>query len=79
MSKVDMKFIHDLLAKIDARLDDMHEIQIKQEASLSEHIRRTALLEEQMEPVRKHVHMVQGVGAFLGLLALVATILAVFK
>jgi hypothetical protein len=79
MKRSDMQFIHDLLAKLDSRLDDIHEVQIKQQASLEEHIRRTSLLEEQMEPVRKHVYMVQGVGAFIGLLALVATILAVFK
>lgn len=79
MKKADMQFIHDLLAKLDSRLDDIHETQIKQAASLDEHIRRTALLERQMEPVRKHVHMVQGVGAFIGLLALVATIWAVLK
>ena len=74
-----MQFIHDFLAKLDSRLDDIHEVQIKQAASLDEHIRRTELLEDQLEPIRKHVHMVQGVGAFIGLLALVATILAVFK
>lgn len=79
MGKSDMKFLHDLLVKIDDRLDDMLSVQIKQQASLDEHIRRTELLEAQMTPVQKHVHMVQGVGAFLGILALIATIVAVFK
>jgi hypothetical protein len=77
--KNDMKFIHDLLSKVDSRLDDIHEVQIKQQASLDEHIRRTAILEKQISPIQKHVHMVQGVGAFLGVMALIATIVAVFK
>lgn len=33
----------------------------KQEVTLTEHIRRTSLLEKKMEPVEKHVNMVHGV------------------
>jgi hypothetical protein len=42
---------------------------------LSEHIRRTAIIEKELAPVVKHVHQMQGAGKLLGLLALVATIM----
>lgn len=45
---------------------------------LAEHMRRTQLLEEQMAPVAKHVQQMQGAAKLLALLALIATIVAVF-
>jgi archaellum component FlaC len=43
-------------------------------ASLQEHMRRTALLENQVEPLRAHVTMVNGVLKFIGFLAVLAGI-----
>lgn len=52
----------------------------KQHVSIDEHIRRTNLLEQKLEPVEKHVHMVNGALKFLGIIALVVGIFAsIFK
>lgn len=45
--------VSDKIASIDVTLAAQHE-------SLKEHMRRTLLLEEQLEPVKKHVSMVNG-------------------
>jgi hypothetical protein len=74
-----MQFIHDMLVKLDVRLDSVDETLIRHDENLKDHMRRTSLLEEELKPIRKHVFMIQGVGAFIGLLALIATIVAVFK
>lgn len=44
------------------------------EENLKEHMRRTHNLEGRAESIEKHVHMVQGVFGFLGILALIATV-----
>lgn len=49
-----------------------------QHVSLREHMRRSVALEKQVEPLRLHVAMVNGVIKFLGLIAVMATILAAF-
>lgn len=43
---------------------------------LEEHMRRTALLEEEVRPVVKHVEQVRGAGKLLAILATIAGILA---
>ena len=48
------------ISSIDVTLAEQH-------ISLKEHMRRTALLEQQMRPIEKHVLMVSGVIRFLGL------------
>lgn len=77
--KTDMQFIHDMLVKLDIRMDSVDQTLVKHDMNLQEHMRRTAMLEEELKPVRRHVYMVQGVGAFLGLLAIAATIYLAFK
>lgn len=72
-------YVHDMLAGLDHRLDEMTVLLAKQQQSLEYHIKRTDLLQEEIKPIRKHVYMVQGVGAFLGILALIATIYAAVK
>ena len=59
-------------AKLDKISDHIANIDVtlaKQEVSLSDHIRRTALLEEKLEPIEKHVTMVNGVLKFAGIVA----------
>lgn len=63
------------LVKLDDRLDRVSEIQVKQQSSLDEHMRRTALLEEALVPIKEHISttiaiakIVAGLGAVLGLL-----------
>lgn len=71
------------LERIEKKVDDTNEhlssIDITlaaQHQSLRDHIRRTALLEQELKPIKKHVNMVDGVVKFL---AVVATVLAVLK
>jgi hypothetical protein len=61
--------INDRLASIDKTLaiNTTH---------LAEHIRRTEILEKQMDPIAKHVQQMQGAGKLLAMLALIATILS---
>ncbi len=71
------------LERIEAKLDDTNDhlasidvtISLQHE-SLREHIRRTALIEKELAPIRKHVYMVQGA---IGLLAILATIIGLLK
>lgn len=67
------------LDKLDNRVDNVDVTLAKQEVSLSEHIRRTALLEEDVRPIKKHVNNVQGALKLLGLISLLAGIAAVLK
>lgn len=65
-------------SKLDRIVDKIGSIDITlhgQHVSLTDHIRRTELLEEQLRPVEKHVAMVQGALKLIGLIALVGGIL----
>lgn len=64
------------LESIDKALNSMDKTMALQEVHLSEHIRRTAMLEEQMKPIRSHVLKMQGAGQFVFYASLMATILA---
>lgn len=70
------------LERIEKKLDDvathLSSIDVtlgKQHISLKEHIKRTAILETEIAPIKKHVYMMQGAlaliagsGAILGIL-----------
>lgn len=58
--------------KLDERLDSIDKTLAAQHVSLEEHIRRTALLESEVAPIKKHVVMVQGGLALIGGIATVA-------
>lgn len=60
---------NDHLASIDVTLGMQHE-------SLRDHIRRTAAIEKELIPIRRHVYMIQGAAAFI---ALGATIIGILK
>ena len=77
-----MATIHD---KLDVIIDDISEIkqvQVKHEANLKEHMRRTELLEESQKPLVKHVSVVKGVWTSVkglgALLAIVGTITLIY-
>lgn len=59
--------IFDRLSSIDSTLAAQHE-------TLKEHIRRTELLEEAIEPIKKHISMSTGIIKFVSFLAVVATV-----
>lgn len=63
--------------KLDKTLEHISEINVtlgKQHVSLEEHIRRTALLEAQMVPVKKHVDMLNGALKLVGVLSTVTAL-----
>lgn len=76
MKKSKLDRVLDKLDKLDERLDSVDKTLVKQEASLSEHIRRTELLEDDLKPVKAHVAQVNGAMKFIGLLSLVLGIIA---
>ena len=68
--------------KMGEKLDRIIEVQGHQAETLArltvsveDHVRRTTLLEESIKPVQKHISMVEGAMKFVGLLALIATII----
>lgn len=75
----DTKLIIDMLKDLDKRVDSIDITLARQEVSLAEHIRRTNILEEKLEPVEKHVTMLNGVMKFLGISALIAGIYSSIK
>jgi hypothetical protein len=65
--------------KLDRILDHIGSIDVtlaRQEVSLADHIRRTAILEAQVDPIRRHVAMVQGVLKAVGLVGTVVAFLS---
>jgi hypothetical protein len=74
------------LSRIEQKIDDSHEhlasidkTLIAQHISLEDHIRRTALLESKLEPVEKHIAMVNGALKLLSVIALLLGIIAGLK
>lgn len=67
--------------KLDKIIDRMNNIDVtlgKQSVILEEHVKRTNLLEKKLEPIEKHVIMIQGVIKFIGLIAIFAGIIEGF-
>lgn len=67
-------------SKIDGIKDHMAEMNTtlaKQSIILDEHVKRTNLLEAKIEPIEKHVHMVNGALKLIGGLAVLASIVEV--
>ena len=65
-NKIDI--IADKIASIDTTL-------AKQSIILDEHVRRTNLLEGKVDPIEKHVHMIQGALKLIGMVAIFIGIL----
>ena len=68
-----------ILDKLDKIQDDVTEIKVTMAVnatSLEEHMRRTALLEESLKPVEKHVQMVNSILKFIGFVGLILSIIA---
>lgn len=57
------------LDKLDQRLDSVDVTLGKQEVSISEHIKRTAIAEENIEILKKDNNMVHGAFKFVGLIS----------
>lgn len=57
---MDERRIEDKIDKIIEKVNTIDVTLAKQQVTLDEHVRRTNLLEEKMEPVEKHVTIVNG-------------------
>lgn len=79
MRKSDMQFIHDLLLKMDSRLDDLAETSARHDENLKEHMKRSESNEQAVEMLKRHVHMVNGIIAFVGFVGVVVGIWATFR
>lgn len=78
----DDKRLERIEEKLDKVVEHIGSIDITlatQHVSLAEHIKRTAMLEEQIIPINKHVNMVKGAIALLTILATIAGIVSLFK
>ncbi len=78
---MDSKSLDRIEDKIDTVVERLSSIDItlaKQHVSLDEHIKRTAMLENALEPIKKHVNMVQGALKFITALAAIAAIVELF-
>lgn len=69
LDKIDSK-----IENVDSRLNEMDKTLVKQELNLAEHMRRTDLLENKLEPVEKHVERMQGA---LKLVVIIGTIVGI--
>lgn len=74
---------HQMLLRVEDRLDSIDRTLVRHDENLSEHMRRTELLEQEvkavrseLEPVEKHVYRLQGVLKFVGVLITIAGIAA---
>ena len=79
MGKSDMHFIHDLLLKMDSRLDDLAETSARHDENLKEHMKRSDTNEQAIEMLKSHVNMVNGIIAFIGFVGIVVGIWAAIK
>ncbi len=71
LEKIDRK-----LEKIDERIDNIDKHLAVYNAQLRFHIKRTDLLESEVKPLKIHLHKVNGILTFIGILATVVTIVA---
>ena len=63
--------------KVDSIVERIGSIDVtigKQEVSLSEHIRRTEILETRIEPIEKNMNYIHGVLKLIGLIATVVCV-----
>ncbi len=68
--------------KIDKVVDSVHEINITlaaQHISLETHIKRTNILEKKLEPVERHVSMVQGAIKLIMIVSAIAAAVVALK
>lgn len=72
--------IYNKLEKLDGTVAEINITLAEQHLSLKEHMRRTALLEKQMQPVKRHVENMHAIGWFLlKLLGVISVIVGIYK
>lgn len=80
-SKIDLvvEKIHHIDATLVEKIHNIDTTLAAQHESLKEHIRRTALLERTIEPVKRHVAMVEGALKLVGGISVLVTIIQIFR
>lgn len=68
-----------MLHEINSKLHEIDKTLALNTQHLEAHMKRTTQIEDELMPVVKHVQQVQGAGKLIALLALIATILIIFK
>lgn len=76
---MDWKWLYGMIEKIDARGDEQAKVLERLTTTVEEHVRRTNILEEKMERIEEHVTMVRGVGKFIILIPILASIYKLFS
>lgn len=66
-----MEKLHGKIDKIAERINSIDVTLAKQHEQLKEHIRRTNILEQKLEPVEEHVAMINGAFKFIGILSVI--------
>lgn len=67
--------LFDKVESVDKRLDNVDVTLAKQHAQLAEHIRRTAIAEESIKHINKHVSFVEGGLKAIGVLSMILGLL----
>jgi hypothetical protein len=78
----DQKRLERIEKKIDEVADHVASIDLTlagQHISLRDHMRRTAILEKEVAPIKKYVYMAQGVIGLLGVLSMLLGLLKYLK
>ena len=71
--------LSDKLDIIDARLDDVEKVLVLQEANLKEHMKRTELLEDAVNPLNKFMYAAMGIISFITFISVVVGIYVAVK
>ena len=69
MTPEQLERVLDKLDSIDARLDTMSNVQVRQASSLDEHMRRTEILEKEMMPIKAHINLTAAVAKIITVMA----------
>lgn len=72
-------YLSDKLDILDERLDSMENILVLQKANLEEHMKRTALLENEVGPLNKFMYASYGIISFVGFMGIVVAIYAAVR
>jgi Mg2+ and Co2+ transporter CorA len=71
----DLEKIEQKLEKIDEKMDNIERHLAVYNAQLRFHIKRTDMLESEVKPLKIHLHKVQGVLTFVGVIATIITVI----
>lgn len=75
--KDELQKIEDKIDKIDSKLDSVDVHLAVYNEQLKIHIKRTELIEQDLIPIKAHVHQVRGAGLLLSIIATVVTIISI--